>query len=225
MIGQDEQRILDALKSPAVAAKQRPKVAEDLRAKYKIEIHFGKDRSGSNLRSSVGAILIWESGRRFHGGGDDKMYWCGYPDCDRPIKTELFGFFHVVCPSCKRECFLANVDRDTIIQQAKKEGKSWEALTRMPTVTGEKLFRLPPNKLAKELERHWRNLDCHADIYVKYHPSDIRYRALEENAKTPDQLEKARRLRGLMIYPLKNILKDTVGGASVQKRFYALVTA
>jgi hypothetical protein len=233
-IGPDEQRILEALKAPALQERQKRLLQKELRAKYKIEVHFGKDRSISPLKASVGAILIWESGRRFHGGGDEKMYWCGYTavhgfsadqSCGKPIKSSLFGYHHVVCPHCQRECFLGHDSKKKHIEVARKGGKDVAGLKRMPVIMGEQLFRLPPQKLAAELEKQWRWLDCDADIYCKYHPSDIRYRALEENVKTPDQLERARRLRGLMIYPLKNILKDTLGGASVQNRFLALVTA
>lgn len=233
-IGQDEQRILDALKAPQISAKQKKMLEQEVRAKYKIEVHFGKDRSISTLKASVGAILIWESGRRFHGGGDEKMYWCGYAKeagftgdtiCGKPIKSSLFGYHHVVCPHCQRECFLGPDSKRSHIKAARKTGKDVEGLERLPIVMGEMMFRLPPQKLAVELERQWRNLECNADIYLKYHPTDIRVRAAEEVASTPDQYDKARRMRGLLIYPLKNILKDTVAGASVQKRFLAMVTA
>jgi len=50
------------------------------RAKHKIEIHFGQDRSGLSHKLCSGALLIWESGKRMHGGGDEKMYWCGYDE-------------------------------------------------------------------------------------------------------------------------------------------------
>lgn len=233
-IGQDEQRILDALKAPELQAQQKKLLEQELRGKYKIELHFGKDRSNSTMKASVGAILIWESGRRFHGGGDEKMYWCGYAKeggytgdaiCGKPIKSSLFGFHHVVCPHCKRESFLGPDSKKQHIEVARNSNKDVAGLGRIPCIMGEQLFRLPPQKIAAELERQWRNLECNADIYVKYHPSDIRYRVMEESAKTPDQLEKARRLRGLLIYPLRNILRDTLAGASVQKRFLALVTA
>jgi hypothetical protein len=224
-IGPDEQRILDALTPPLKSQAQKDLEERELRGLYKIEIHFGKDRSASNLRASVGAILIWESGRRFHGGGDEKMYWCGWKNCDKPIKTSMFGAFHAVCPHCGRENFLSADDKQRHIDVALRENNNIEGLKNIPWVVGEKMFRLPPNKLAAEIERHWRNLECKADIYLKYHPSDIRYRILEETARTPDQLEKARRLRGLLIYPVKNQVKDLAAGASAQKRFLAMITA
>ena len=74
----------------------------DVTAKYKIELHFGRDRSISALKPSLGLITMWESGRRLHGGGDDKMYWCGYQDCGKPVRSSAMAQYHLVCPSCQR---------------------------------------------------------------------------------------------------------------------------
>jgi hypothetical protein len=199
--------------------------SEEIKAKYKVELQFGKNRSISTLKPSVGVMLIWESGKRFHGGGDQQMYWCGFDDCQFPMSTDNFGFYHVVCPTCNRENFLDKPSKDDHILEARRMGKNTASFKGMPIVFGERYFNLTPPKIADLIEKVWRRLGCNADIYIKYHPSDIRYRAMFETAKTQDDLEKARRLRGLLIYPLARILKDTSTGAEARKQFLKLVTA
>lgn len=199
---------------------------EEVKARYKIEVHFGKDRSISALKPSTGAVLIWESGKELHGGGDDKMYWCGYDDCNKPIRSTAMGAFHLVCPHCQRENFLDQISKDQHIAAVRKRGQSTRQFQAMPCIVGEKFFKLPPKKLASLLAKTWYNLDCDADIYAKYHPLDIRRRPETHGiVETVDGIQKAREKRALMIYPLKNILKDTAAGADLEVRLLAFVTA
>ena len=72
---------------------------QKLRAKYEIELIFSRHRSTLAHKPSPVMLIIWESGRRFHGGGDQKMYWCGYKDCGKPISSDNFAYMHVVCPT------------------------------------------------------------------------------------------------------------------------------
>jgi|GEM_PF-1686045 len=214
MAEEDKKRQLDIIQS------------QEIRAKYKIEIMFGKDRSISALKPSTGIITIWESGRRFHGGGDQKMYWCGYDDCKKPIMESNFAHFHTVCPSCSREQFLDPGSKKKHIDYLQKENRPTKEMSMMPCIVGERLFKLPPQKIADLLEKLWWELGGSADIYLKYHPTDIRYDMKHESTKTIDLLNKAREERRTpTIYPLKNIIKDTSAGASLNKRFFALVTA
>lgn len=197
----------------------------EIKAKYKVEIQFGKNRSISALKPSTGVLLIWESGRRFHGGGDQQMYWCGYDDCAMPMSTDNFAQFSVVCPHCKRESFLDQNSKKFHLNEVRKTGGDVQSFRRMPIVYSEKFFKLTPAKIAELIERVWRSLGCNADIYLKYHPSDIRYQALHMTSKSIDQMEKARHLRGLHIYTLARILRDTSAGAEVRRRFLAFITA
>jgi hypothetical protein len=88
-------------------------------------------------------------------------------------------------------------------------------------LTSMKIGRVTMTNLAAELVALFHQLGSSADIYLKYSKTDVRYIALER-AKGP---EVARRLKGLAIYPLKNILKDTSNGADLGKRFFAFLTS
>lgn len=196
-----------------------------VKAQFKIEIQFGKDRSTSELKPSVGVMLIWESGKRLHGGGDEQMFWCGYQDCQSPISSASFSNFHVVCPSCNRESFLDQQSKRDHVSMMKQSGVDSRQLESLPLVFSERLFRLPPSKLADLIEKVWFSLGCNADIYLKYHPTDIRYKAMATTFQNSKQRDKARALRGLHIYPLARILKDTSAGGSAVTKFKAFITA
>ena len=63
---------------------------DKVRARYKLEIHFGKNRSSMGMRSSqpfAGAVTYWLSGTKFHGGGDEKIYGEDWSK-DPPFGTE-----------------------------------------------------------------------------------------------------------------------------------------
>ena len=184
-------------------------------AKYKIEIHFNRNRTTAGPNTA--AITIFESGARLNGEGDELVYICSAKDsglalnipgvADRPIVKGEGGCGGVipgnnlrggvaVCPHC----------HSTI---------SSEHLT--STI----LVHLSTKKLAGLVTDFFRKLKSDADIYVKYHPTDIRSKALNN----PDSLDKGRMSRGLTIYPIYNIIKDTAAGASVERRFEALFSA
>jgi hypothetical protein len=94
-------------------------------------------------------------------------------------------------------------------------------------VIGEKLFKLTPKNWAHVILRYYVLLNHRADIYVKYHPTDIRYKTAMEMARDRggEELLKARGTRGLHIYPLANIIKDVSAGADLYKRFLAFITS
>ena len=177
-------------------------LADEQKAKYKIEILFGHKRTLHGL--STGALSIWESGTMLHGGGDTKVYMC--PAKNKPCKGLIAessqGFGHLVCPEC---------------------GSVWEG----EDVYGELIFKLPNNKWAEVLMRFYTLLGHNADIYLKYPKHDLRVASGLEQAKQlhGEALDKARKERQQYIYPLKNIIKDTANGADLQGRFYALLTA
>ena len=197
---------------------------ENVKALYKIEVHFGKDRTTIGLCTC--AILIWESGKRFHGGGDEKMYWCGYKDCQKPIRSSGFAQYHVVCPHCQRECFLDPQGKAQHIRELKHRGEHLNNIERLPIISGEKLMKAPARSIAEFMTKIWYDLECDADIYLKYHPSDIRFN-IKSGGEVAiiDQMDTARSSRGMMIYPLKNILKDISAGAEVTRRFFSMITA
>lgn len=171
-----------------------------VRAKYKIEVTFGPQRT-TNGPNMVG-IIVWESGKHFHGGGDEMAYFCkdnreGHDEgCWSVISGSNIKSGMAFCPNCQR---MVNVE----------------------LLTNQKIGRVSTRNLVKDLEKLFRQLGSNADIYVKYHYDDPRYRAMakEKGEKV------ARRLKGMHIYPLKNILRDTSNGASIDNRFFAFLTA
>lgn len=170
----------------------------EIRAKYKIEVMFeeGRTIAGPNLCG----IQLWESGLKFHGGGDQLMYWCMDTDSNQGCKRPFSGDFIVGpvanCPNCG---MTISMDRAASMQ----------------------VVRLPTKALAEKVEKMFRSLKDNADIYVKFHKTDVHYLAMEK-AKGR---ETAKRLKGMHIYPLKNIIKDTASGADLVGRIHAFLTA
>jgi hypothetical protein len=204
---------------------EKAKAEQALKAKYKIELHFGKNRSTSGMKPTAGALLIWESGRRLHGGGDEKMYWCGYPDCGKPMSTDNFAYMHAICPKCKREMFLDPEARQKHIDSLVAENRRSDGLESLPSVVGERFFKLAPTRIADLLVSTFNDLDRNADVYLKYHPLDMRYDPKHETSKDLDNLDLARLRREPLIYTLKRIIADTSAGADLHARFLAMITA
>jgi len=175
-----------------------PTLANDIRARFKIEVTFDKDRTvqGPNLLG----IQVWESGKRLHGGGDELCFFC------KDAKEDL-GCWGIIPPD------------------AVKGGVAYcphcEKAVNSVRLTTMKVGRVTTQNLATELEKMWRQLGCNADIYLKYHKTDIRYVSMER-AMGPGA---ARKLKGMHIYTLSNILKDTSAGAEVHSRFVAFLSS
>jgi hypothetical protein len=194
-------------------------------ADFKIEVMFDSRRSARLHKLVPFFVTIWESGKRLHGGGDDKMYWCGYEDCGKPIYSSDFGYMHTVCRHCNRELFLDEQSKAGHIKSLRRENRRSEGIERIPTVVGERFCHLPPGKIAELLAKLWYQLDGKADVYFKYSPAKIRYDKLHETTKSIDNLESARLQREPGIYTLKSIRKDMAGGSDVQKLFLGWVLA
>lgn len=212
------------LKSDQEVLETLQKDAADI-AKYKIEVLFHRNRSSLPNKPSPVMILIWESGRRLHGGGDEKMYWCGYEDCGRPISTDDFAYMHVVCRHCKREMFLDPDARKLHIRNLKAENRSSSGIEVLPLVVGEKLANLTPPNLAELLVKTWYQLEGLADVYFKYSPHEIRYDKVHETTKDMDNLERARIQRTPGVYTLKRIREDLAGGSDLKSRLLAMIVA
>jgi hypothetical protein len=169
-------------------------------AKYKIEIMFGPKRTVTGPNTYV--MQVFESGKRLHGGGDELAYWCkdvreGHDEgCWGIIIGDWIRNGIAFCPHC-------------------------DAGIRADYLTGQRFGKITTQALAAHVTAVWRQLDCSADIYCKFDRDDIRIKIMEEKVGAAD----AHRLRGLFIYPLPNILKDTAAGASVEARFEAFFKA
>ena len=192
---------------------------DGIRAGYKIEVFFGPDRSA--LKDYYAFISIMESGKFLHGGGDSNVYFCldcrvlG-PDSAVPLLTaildgkerrDLYGCGHPIidaamggglacCPNCGR-------------------------MVQTNFLTGQLPFHGTTQDLARFVARYFHVLKANADIYCKYHQTDIRYLAMEQEKG----LETARRLRGMFIYPLARLLGDLSGGSSLETRLSVFFNA
>lgn len=195
------------------------------KARYKIEVMFSRHRSSLAHKPSPLMLIIWESGKRLHGGGDQKMYWCGYQDCGKPLSSDNFGYMHVVCPHCQREMFLDPEAKAAHVKSLRQDNRRSDGLDRLPFVVGEKLANLTPPKLAELLEKTFYALEMQADIYIKFSPYEIRYDKLHETTADMNRLEKTRIQRQPVIYTLKAIRKDLASGADLRARFLAMITA
>jgi hypothetical protein len=190
---------------------------EKISAKYKIEIHFGKNRTMSG--PNVCAVSAYESGKHLDGEGDEMMYICAERDRGLMVGGQV------------------TKDKDAPIQKGKdgcgsfisgKQLKSGFAMctscnqiVKADALTNSMFYSLSNKQLASKIATWFRKLDSNCDIYVKYHPTDIRYIAMEQ----AHGLDKARMLRGLSIYPLANIIKDTTAGASLESRIAAFLSS
>jgi len=180
-------------------------LAAEGKAKYKIEVLFAHTRRA--FGDSVGALSIWESGTKLHGGGDTKMYWCPgkelrLSDCTGFIPDASNGYGHLVCPRCQ---------------------KVWSG----DQVFGEIFYRFDSWKWAQALLKHYASLDHNADIYLKYPKHDLRVASRLEQAKQMmgEKLAKVRTERQQYIYPLNRIIKDVSAGSDLLTRFHAFLTA
>lgn len=170
------------------------KVNNLVRAKYKIEIMFmpGRKVQGPNL---VG-ITIWESGKRFHGGGDEKIFFCkdsrqGHNEgCWGPIPADYIKNDIAFCPRCQKGI------------QAKY-------------LTDLRIFKLSTSDLAKVVHQIFLNLGQNADIYCKYSKDDPHFQLMIRERGWAA----ANRYKGMFIYPLHRILQDTAHGADIVKCF------
>ena len=83
------------------------------------------------------------------------------------------------------------------------------------------MYSMSINQAAEKLAWWWRKIGSNADIYAKYSPTDPRTVMMSRNYN----YRTAREKKGLTIYPLENILKDTLSGSTLESRFRAFITA
>jgi len=174
-------------------------VEGEIKADFKIEVHFGPKRTinGPNLLG----LKVWLSGKKFHGGGDEICFWCSDTSgtgagCGNIILPDIIKGGIAYCEVCKRGV-VADRLADMIVH------------------------RISTRNLSKLVEKLFRKLHSKADIYCKYDPDDIRYKVVVEKMGSLE----AHKNRGRLIYPLKNIIRDTSNGASLENRLFALFSA
>lgn len=203
--------LMEQVKKEVEAGAEETKKA----GKYKIQIMFKSDRSD---RAPIAfSLSFWESGKRLHGGGDEMMFVCrrhqdaprvGPGDIVRPsqlaspngcgnlIPGDMISGNVAICPHCNSRHLTSQIG-DSVFYRAGAE------------------------EAAAIIANWWRRLECSADLFAKYLPADPRTAYM----RSTEGVLKARRLRGLTIYPLARIIKDTSSGATVESRFKAFILA
>jgi hypothetical protein len=190
---------------------------EEVRATYKLEVQFGKNRT-SRGSPFAGVMSGWLSGSKFHGGGDEKIFECADPACSAWILPHQITQRTVVRKEGGKE-----IEEFMSLSYCGECAKIW----RSEQTIGERLFKLTEQDWAFAILKMFRRLSMDADIYLKYHPTDIRYVTMMEMARNRggEELAKAKKNRGLHIYPLKNIIKDTKHGSDLYGRIRAFINA
>lgn len=209
-----DQRDIELTEAETLAVAEKLKsfkkfFGEKVIARYKIEIQFGKARS--TWKPFHGAMSLYLSGTKLNGGGDEKLYMCPGENCPGiilPIERfvqetpEGKAIARVPCPECQM---------------------MWPE----NTLIGELMFNLTAKDWAHAVAKMYARLDHNADIYLKFHREDIRYKTALELAKQAggELLAGARKNRGLHIYPLKHLVKDLSSGAGLYERILAFINA
>lgn len=186
-------------------------------AKYKIEIHFGKNRTVSG--PNICAISAYESGKHLDGEGDEMMYICSERDRGLMVGGQVSKDKDAPIQRGSDGCgaFLSGKQIKGGIAMCNSCGRAIKAEALTNTI----FLSLPTKRLSAFVATWFRRLDSDCDIYVKYHPTDIRYKAMQD----AHGLDKARMLRGLSIYPLANIIKDVTAGATLEGRIQAFLSS
>ena len=189
-------------------------------AAYKIEVNFGPKRTtaGPNIFS----ISVWESAGALNGGGDALSYFC--LEKDRGLLEEADDVEPASGKIQNGTGGCGGIIPDRNMKGGMGKCPSCNNVINLANATTHILGKLPTTRLAEKVAKLFRQLNEDADIYVVYHPTDMRS-VMTANAVTPETADAPRAKRALTIYPLKNILKDTLNGSSVESRFEALFKA
>lgn len=201
-------------RAPADKEFQNLVKATDIIAKHRLQVTYGPDRTPNGPNTSV--ITFWLKGSRFSGGGDERMYWCmeadggthmamdfvfdrskkGTAGCGKMIPPSAISGGVAYCPHCGN-------------------------MIKAEALTGEVYHRLATKDLGEFLAGLWHKMGGDADLYIKYHTSDIRFREMVVREGS----QKANQLRGLLVYPLRNILTDTAHDVTVAEAFRRCLAA
>ena len=190
--------------------------ARGLTAKFKIQILFGPNRTTEGPNAL--AIQVWESGKRLHGGGDLQCYFCSEVDTFDPKTGKMAhrgtaGCGGIIPGSMAGTAIIKG--QGGMAKQLVATCPSCGGYMLCERLTTELLHKVTTQNLATILADLWRKTGGDADIYVKYSPGDIRYDAMA----SAHGLDRARELRGLHIYTLNAIIRDTSAGAELSERF------
>lgn len=190
---------------------------EDLVAKYQIEVQYGQNRTLAG--PNVAVVSFYIKGSRLGGGGDEKLYLC--EACDATSATQPADKFRDIKQRSPHVQGCGAFIPPSAIKRDVACCPGCQRLINAAMLTGEVLYKAPTSLLAQRLADYWRRLEGDADLYIKYHTSDIRFQEMVVRLGSA----KARRLRGLLAYPLARILRDTASGKSIETAFADCLSA
>ena len=183
---------------------------DTLKASYKLEVVFTEARS---VHAPFGGIVsAWTNGGFAHGGGDQAVYFCPSPvekngqtrTCSTPLDLKWISKKMALCPVCRNSI----------------EPKE---------LAGQMFFKLTHQNWALVITRMFVALNNDADIRLVTMGGDLRRLtdAAIKGDKTarPEHFGQLRDDRHAVVYPLKNIVKDTSAGADLLGRIRAFLTA
>jgi len=199
-------------------AEENKKSATEMskKGRYKIQLWFRSTRS--MLKPVEFTLSAWESGKRMHGGGDEMMFVCKrHVDAPKVAPFEV-AMAHRASAS-DRGC--GNFIPGGLTSQGRVVCPHCMVAHRTDQIGDSVYYSSTLDQAADVLADWWRRLDGDADVYLKYHPEDPRVKMMAKGFSA----RKARMKKGLTIYPLANIIKDTSAGSSVRNRFLALLKA
>lgn len=158
------------------------------RGRFKLELLIGQGRS--TTKPYPGCLSFWESGTQLHGGGDGKIYVCpgkmlGKNECTAYIPYEHNQYGVGVCPTC---------------------GRAWKD----DQLIGEIMGKHTTTDWALLLWTYFMRFDSNCDIYLKHFDGDLQKADEIERGKHGDgELYAKAKKATLVIYPLKNIMRDS----------------
>jgi hypothetical protein len=182
---------------------------EEVKAKFKLEVIFTESRT---IHAPLtGVVMAWTNGGFMHGGGDEVVYFCpkmvdapngGTTMCREPLSILFVSKRIAVCPKCK-----ATSDPKELV--------------------GQFFAKLPMEKWATLVTKMFGVLGCNADIRIGTMRGDLRRANEREDEKymRGEHLDRVRNSREWVIYPLRNIIKDTAAGADLYNRMRAFLSA
>ena len=186
----------------------------DGKAKYKLEVFFPNSRR--RQESYPGFISFWSNGGFAHGGGDHNIYLCTEkiekPDgsigaCASVIDIRFFtkdeeGHPIAICQACKRV-----IDPEELC--------------------GQVFARLTTQNWTRLILKVFQRLEHDADINITLGDGNLR-KATEKELKVKyqrgDLINRSRKERQHIQYPLKNIIRDTANGSDLYGRIKAFLS-
>ena len=184
--------------APDIPRAENPLHTPRERATSKVELNI-MPRGGKSTQI-VGRIAIMRSGSSTSGDMDEACFTC--PRCKQLILPEYVQADLFSCPSCKLTADSENISEASV-------------------------FVLTTENLAQLVMRYWLATGGDADIYLKRYKHSMQAAVTSLKEKDWRGYATKRRLakeqKEVVIYPLKNLMRDNLSGADMGRRFLAFL--